>query len=244
MKKEDTFKMNLYNEAKKYNYELNDEILNKFEKYKEILLEWNEKINLTSITDEFEIITKHFIDCLQCTKYIDINENVIDVGTGAGFPGIVLAIFFENKLKITLLDALNKRLLFIKDVVQKLELKNINIVHGRAEEIANNDKYRQNYDVVVARALAPLNILVEYTTPYLKIGGRALYMKGDNYKEEIDNSKNAFNVLNLKLKNKYEYKLVLKNGEIYDRYILEIEKKNNTPKNCPRNYGKIKKSPL
>ncbi|MEG1705146.1 MAG: 16S rRNA (guanine(527)-N(7))-methyltransferase RsmG [Clostridia bacterium] len=244
MKEDISFKIELYNEAKKYNYELNDNILDKLEKYKNLLLEWNEKINLTAITDEYEIIVKHFIDCLECTKYIKVTDKVIDVGTGAGFPGIVIAIFFEDKLQITLLDALNKRLLFLQEVIDKLQIKNVNIIHGRAEDIANEERCREKYDVVVARALAPLNILTEYTTPYLKVNGIAVYMKGDSYEEEILKSKNAFNILNLKLKSKNEYKLKINEEEIYNRYILQIQKIKNTSKNYPRSYGKIKKMPL
>ena len=150
------FKLSLKEEAKKNGLELTDSMLDKFEIYKDLLLLWNEKINLTAITDEYEIIMKHFIDCLEIVKYIKNGENIIDVGTGAGFPGLVIAIYFEDKVNITLLDALNKRLIFLQEVIEKLHLKNIKIVHGRAEEIPRKQEYRECYDIVVSRAVANL----------------------------------------------------------------------------------------
>jgi 16S rRNA (guanine527-N7)-methyltransferase len=242
-----SFKQMLYNEAKKYGFELNNGMLDKFETYKNMLVEWNEKINLTTITDEYQIIVKHFIDSLECTKYIKQNDNIIDVGTGAGFPGVVIGIWFEGKVNITLLDALNKRLIFLEELIAKLNLKNINIVHGRAEDKANDIIYREKYDIAVARALASLNVLCEYTSPYIKITGKCIYMKGDNIQEEIDKSINSFKMLNIKVKNKYNYNLeVQENGdiEVFNRSILEVEKFGKTPKNYPRSYAKIKTLPL
>ena len=151
----------LKKEAKNRNIELTDKALERFELYKNLMLEWNEKMNLTAITDEYQIIMKHFIDCLEITKYMSGNEKVIDVGTGAGFPGIVIAIYFEN-INITLLDSLNKRLIFLEEVVKNLNLKNVNIVHARAEEFAHKDEYRNKYDLVVSRAVANLSNLLEY----------------------------------------------------------------------------------
>lgn len=242
-----TFKEMLYNESKKYGFCLSDNALDKLEIYKDMLLEWNEKINLTSITDEYQIIVKHFIDCLECTKYISEKDKVIDIGTGAGFPGMVLSIYFEDRLNITLLDSLNKRLIFLDEVKNRLNLKNITIVHGRAEDMANDLNYREKYDVAFARAVASLNVLAEYTSPYIKVNGRCIYMKGDNVKEEIDYSKRAFQILNLKIKSKKEYELDIEENssiETFRRYIVEVEKSKNTPKNYPRSYGKIKKLPL
>lgn len=241
------FKVLLYLKAKKHGIELNNSVLEKLEIYKNLLIEWNQKMNLTSITDEYQIIVKHFVDCLECTKYIKEDDSVIDVGTGAGFPGIVIAIYFESKLKITLLDALNKRLLFIEEVIKAVNLKNVNIVHGRAEDMANDLNYREKYDIAVARAVASLNVLSEYTSPYIKVNGKCILMKGDNIQEEIDKCKNAFSILNLKIKNKYDYILEIEeNAEIetFTRCILEIKKIKNTPKNYPRSYAKIKKNTL
>lgn len=236
------FKTTLKKEAAKIDIILDSTALDRFEMYKNMLIEWNEKINLTAITDEYGIIMKHFIDCLEITKYIDKNKKIIDVGTGAGFPGIVIAIYFDN-IDITLLDSLNKRLIFLEDVVSRLNLKNVKIVHARAEEFAHKEEYRQNYDIVVSRAVAPLNILLEYDIGYLKIGGKALFLKGDNVDLEISNSKNSFNILNCKLNNIYDYTYNF-NDELFTRKVLEIIKKNNTPSKYPRNYGKIKKNPL
>jgi len=242
-----TFKQSLYLEAKKYGFELNDDKLEKLETYKNMLIEWNEKINLTTITDEYQIIVKHFIDSLECTKYIKDGDNIVDVGTGAGFPGVVIGIFFEDKVNITLLDSLNKRLLFLKEVIKELNLKNIIIVHGRAEDKANDIIYREKYDIVVARAVASLSVLCEYTSPYARTKGKCLYMKGDNIQQEIDLSRIAFNKLNIRILNKYEYDLEVNekdNIEIFKRCILEVQKVDKTPKSYPRSYDKIKKLPL
>ena len=249
MKEEEiiTFKQKLYTEAKKYGFELNDDKLDKLEKYKSMLIEWNEKINLTSITDEYQIIVKHFIDSLECTKYIKENDNIIDVGTGAGFPGVVISIFFEDKVNVTLLDSLNKRLLFLEEVIKELSLENITIVHGRAEDKANDVLFREKYDIVVARAVASLSVLCECTSPYVKTKGNCLYMKGDNIQQEIDLSRTAFNKLNIRILNKYEYDLEVKQDdkiEIFKRCILEVQKTDKTPKSYPRSYDKIKKLPL
>ena len=231
------------NQLKNENIELTDDMLEKLEKYKDLLLEWNEKINLTAITDEEEIFVKHFVDCLYCAKYItNEDKSIIDVGTGAGFPGLVLAIYFPDK-EFTLLDALNKRLIFLEDVINKLGLKNVKLIHGRAEEIVRIEDLYEKYDVVVSRAVAQLPILLEYISPYIKVNGKCIVMKGDNVDEEIKVSSNALKVLNLKLLRKNLYSYNVKNEE-YKRSILEIEKINETPKKYPRNYGKIKKKPL
>lgn len=232
----------LKKEAKNRNIELTDKALERFELYKNLMLEWNEKMNLTAITDEYQIIMKHFIDCLEITKYMNGNEKVIDVGTGAGFPGIVIAIYFEN-INITLLDSLNKRLIFLEEVVKKLNLKNVNIVHARAEEFAHKDEYRNKYELVVSRAVANLSNLLEYDVGYLKLNGKLLLLKGDNVNDEINTSKNTFNVLGCKIENIYDYEYDV-NGEIFNRKVLEIKKLKNTPEKYPRNYGKMKKNPL
>lgn len=237
------FKDVLKKEAFKIGIELTEDMLIKFEKYKELLVTWNEKMNLTAITDEYEIIMKHYIDCLEIVKYINKGSKLIDVGTGAGFPGIVIAIFFGEDINITLLDALNKRLLFLEEVINNLELKNINIVHGRAEEIAHKDEYRQQYDIVVSRAVSNLTTLLEYDIAYLKIGGKCLFLKGDNVELEIQEAQKAFEILNCKLIKKYDYIYTLRE-DIYNRNLLEILKVNNTPKEFPRNNGQIKKKPL
>jgi 16S rRNA (guanine527-N7)-methyltransferase len=237
------FKMVLKQEADKVGIDLTDEMLQKFEKYKDLLIEWNQKMNLTSITEDYEVIMKHYIDCLEIVKYIPDGSNIIDVGTGAGFPGIVISIYFNNKVKITLLDALNKRLIFLKEVIKELNLKNIEIVHGRAEELANKEEYRQQYDIVVSRAVSNLSTLLEYDSGYIKVGGKCLFLKGDSVNIEIDEAKKAFDILKCSVSNLYKYTYEV-NNEKYHRYILEIFKNDNTPKNYPRNNGQIKKNPL
>ena len=243
MKSEIDFKECLYNEALKIGIELNDKQLEQFKKYKELLIEWNNVMNLTAITDDYEIILKHFIDCLEIVKYIPKSSKVIDIGTGAGFPGVVISIYFEDKITVTLLDSLNKRIDFLNEIISKLNLKNIQAIHARAEEYAHKEEYRECYDIAVSRAVAPLNILLEYDTPYIKINGKALLLKGNNLDEEIKKSKNALSILNSRISNIYKYNYSV-NDEVYSRNILEITKLKDSPKKYPRNYGKIKKNPL
>lgn len=237
------FKKVLEQECMKNDIKFTPVMLDQFEQYKNLLIEWNEKINLTAIIDEYEIILKHFVDCLECVKYIEKGKSIVDVGTGAGFPGIVIAIYFEGNVKVTLLDALNKRLIFLQEVIDKLNLKNVYIVHGRAEEMAQKQEYREHYDIAVSRAVASLNVLLEFDTPYIKVGGKCLLMKGENVKSEIAESKNALSILNCKINNNYEYTYNVED-EIYTRYIVEVEKIKNTSNKYPRIYGKIKKEPL
>lgn len=237
------FRETLKEEALKMNIELNDNVLSNLEIYKNLLIDWNEKINLTAITDEYEIIMKHFIDSLEIVKYIDSSKKVIDVGTGAGFPGIVIAIYFEGNLDITLLDALNKRINFLSEVITTLKLDNVTLVHGRAEECAKMKEYRENYDLVVSRAVANLPVLLEYEIPYVKVSGKCLIMKGDNVEQEIEKSKKAFDVLNCKIENKYSYNYTV-DKEKYTRVILDIKKNKETNSKFPRNNGQIKKKPL
>lgn len=238
-----SFKDTLKEEASKMNIDLSDNVLNNLEIYKNMLIEWNEKINLTAITDDYEIIMKHFIDCLELVKYIDKTKKVIDVGTGAGFPGIVIAIYFEGKLNITLLDALNKRINFLQEVITTLNLNNVTLIHGRAEEYAKMKDYREKYDLVVSRAVANLPVLLEYEIPYVKVNGKCLIMKGDNVEQEIEKAKKAFDILSCKIKNKYSYNYFV-DEEKYSRVILDIKKYKETNNKFPRNNGQIKKNPL
>lgn len=237
------FKEVLKAEAFKMNIVLDDKMLEKFEMYKKLLVEWNEKINLTSITDDYEVIMKHFVDSLEIVKYINKNENIIDIGTGAGFPGIVIAIYFDSNVNITLLDALEKRLNFLSEVIQKLGLKKITLLHGRAEEIGNDIIYREKFDVATSRAVSSMNILLELSIPLVKVNGRCLLLKGSKAREEINASKTALEKLNSKINDDftYEYKV---NDEVYERHIIEVKKSQITNKKFPRNYGQIKKKPL
>ncbi len=232
----------LCKECKNQNIEITEEKATKLFLYKELLIEWNEKMNLTAITEDYEVIIKHFVDCLECTKVISNEEKIIDVGTGAGFPGMVLAIYYPDK-KFTLLDALNKRLIFLQEVINKLEIKNVEIIHGRAEEVARKDEYRESYDASVSRAVAQLPTLLEYVSPFVNVGGKCIVMKGDSVDEEIKLAQNALNILNLKVGEKINYLYNL-NEEEYNRSILKINKIQNTPSKYPRNYGQIKKRSL
>lgn len=237
------FEKMLFEEAKKNSIVLDNDQINKFIKYKELLKEWNNKINLTAITEDKQILMKHFIDSLEVVKYINKNSTVIDVGTGAGFPGIVIAIYFKGDIKITLIDALNKRIDFLEEVIKELNLLNIEIVHARAEEFGQKEKYRESYDYAVSRAVAPLNILLEFDIPFIKVGGKCLLLKGTKLNEEIQKSNKALEKVNSKITNIYKYNYIL-DGEEYNRNIVEITKEKETPNKYPRNYGKIKKSPL
>lgn len=227
----------------KSNIIIKEEVKLKLEKYRELLIEWNKKMNLTAITDNEEVWIKHFEDSLECVKYIKEGDKIIDIGTGAGFPGLVIAIFFEDKVKVTLLDALNKRMTFLSEVVNQLGIKNVSIVHARAEEYAHKQEFREQYDVVLTRAVAKLNVLMEYTIPYLKVGGKAVYMKSVNLNDEIETSKKAEKLLYLKNNGVHEYMLEVKEEKIY-RSIVEYTKLKDTDTKYPRMFSKIKSNPL
>ena len=204
-----------------------------------LLLEWNEKINLTAIIDPKEIILKHFVDSLTIAKYIKDDEKMIDVGTGAGFPGIPLSIVKEN-IDIVLLDSLNKRINFLEEVKENLKLENITTIHGRAEEFGKNKKERETYDIATSRAVAPLNILLEYLLPLVKVGGKAICMKGSNI-EEIENAKNALEILGGQIEKIEE--ITLPNSDI-KRNIIIVKKVKNTPSKYPRKPGTPSKEPI
>lgn len=237
------FKECLKEASFKQDITLNEQQLNKFLVYKNKLLEYNESINLTAITDDEEIIYKHLIDCLEIVKYIKEGESVIDVGTGAGFPGLVISIYFESKVKVTLLDSLNKRITVLDDIIKLLELKNVLTVHGRAEEIGNLNKYREKFDMATARAVAKLSMLLEYVSPFVKVNGKALLLKGNNVNEEVKESLSAENKLSLGRRKTYEYSYEL-NKEKFSRNIIEFEKLKKLDKKYPRNAGKIKKEQI
>ena len=227
-------------EAKNANIDLNDNQIKQFYTYMKMLLEWNDKINLTAITEVNEIIVKHFIDSMLASKYINPGSKIIDVGTGAGFPGIPLKIL-DDSYKITLLDSLNKRTIFLQEVVEKLGLTNVEIIHGRAEDYAQDSKYREMYDCAISRAVAPLNILLEYLVPYTCVNGEVIAMKGSNAEEEIATAKNAMNKLGVSIREKAQINLPNNSGE---RYIITFDKKQKTNKIYPRKAGTPKKSPL
>ena len=241
MEKEVFIKL-LIDKAKENNININGKQAEKMYQYKELLIEWNEKINLTAITDDKDIIVKHFVDSLLCVEYINEKESIIDVGTGAGFPGIIIAIYFEGKVNITLLDALQKRVKFLNTIIESLKLTNIKVVHSRAEELAHKEEYREVYDTAIARAVAPLNILLEYLSGYTKVGGKCICLKSLSVDEEINSSKKASEILNVELEK--NIKKIVKHKEDLTRTILIFNKIKNISSKYPRSFGKIKKSPL
>ncbi len=218
-------------ELSKLNINITSLQLQQLERYYELLIEYNKVMNLTGITDKEDVYLKHFYDSLTITKVIDLNKynTLCDVGTGAGFPGLVIKILYPH-LKITLLDSLNKRLNFLNVVIKKLNLKDIETVHTRVED------YKKQFDIVVARAVAPLNILLEYCIPITKVNGYFIAMKGKN--EEADN---ALLKLNSEI---IETNLFLLPIEQSNRTIIKIKKIKETDKKYPRIYSEIKKNPL
>lgn len=223
-----------------FNIDINNEQIKRFYNYMQLLIEWNEKMNLTAILDPDEIILKHFIDSITINKFISDNSTIIDIGTGAGFPGIPIKIINENT-SVTLLDSLNKRIVFLKEVIKSLELENITALHGRAEEYGIEKEFRQKYDYVTSRAVAPLNFLLEYMLPFLKIGGKCICMKGSNIEEEVLQAKNALAELGGVIEQ--TVKMTLPESDI-ERNIIIIKKTNNTPAKYPRKAGMPKKFPL
>ena len=232
--------MDFVQRLKEFNIKINDEQIKKFMNYMNLLLEWNEKINLTAITQPEEVKLKHFVDSLTVLKYINDDDKVIDIGTGAGFPGIPLKIMKENT-KITLLDSLNKRINFLNIVIETLNLRNIQAIHGRAEEIARNKLYREKYDVAVSRAVANLSTLSEYMLPFVKVGGKCICMKGANVNEEIEKAKNAIKELGGEIERVDNFYLSDNDNE---RNIIIIRKVKETSSKYPRKAGMPSKEPL
>lgn len=230
----------LKSQAEKIGVTIEENQAEKFINYMKLLLEWNEKMNLTAITDPNEIVQKHFIDSLTVLPYINENTKMIDVGTGAGFPAIPLKIANEST-QITLLDSLNKRLNFLNEVITKLQLKEIVTVHGRAEETGKNKKYREQYNIAISRAVASLNVLVEYLLPFVKVNGICICMKGNNVEEELKNSKKAIEILGGKIEKIEE--MTLPDSDI-KRNIIIIRKVKQTPNQYPRKAGTPSKEPI
>ena len=226
-------------ELKKLNIEPTEEQLNQLNKYYELIVEYNKVMNLTGITEKEQVYLKHFYDSLTIAKVIDLNkeETLCDIGTGAGFPGIVLKILFPN-LKVTLIDSLNKRIEFLKIVIKELNLNNIEAIHARAEEYAKDNI--EKFDIVTSRAVAPLNILLELSIPLLKINKYFISYKGIISREIIE-SENALKQLDSKIDKIEEFELPKENS---NRTIIKIKKLNKTNKKYPRKFSEIKKKPL
>lgn len=234
------FKELMCSYGKKIGIEFNDKQLNQFYEYMNLLLEWNEKINLTAIVEPEEVILKHFIDSLTISKYIENDKTIADVGTGAGFPGIPLKIY-RSDLNVTLVDSLNKRINFLNEVIVKLDLKDISTVHSRIEDFGKDKKYRESFDYVTARAVANLTTLSEYLIPISKVNGKCICMKGSEIEEEVDNSKTAINILGGKIDRVDIFELP--NSDI-SRNIIIVKKIKNTPNKYPRKAGIPTKEPL
>ncbi|MEY8763280.1 MULTISPECIES: 16S rRNA (guanine(527)-N(7))-methyltransferase RsmG [Clostridium] len=213
---------------------------NRFMKYKDMLKLWNNKINLTAIVEDRDIIKKHFVDCMEIFKFSPMKDalDIIDIGTGAGFPGIPIKIMDDRK-NITLLDSLNKRINFLNQVVLELKLNKIVCIHGRAEDFSRKIEYREKYDIAVSRAVANLTVLSEFCIPYVKVGGYFIAMKGPAVDEEVKESKKAIDILGGKI----ESIINVENCELNHNLVV-IKKIKRTPKTYPRRSGTVAKKPL
>ena len=220
---------------------VSDDLIEKLEIYAKELKEWNEKINLTAITDDEGIAVKHFIDSLMLLKYVDIPENskIIDVGTGAGFPGLVIAATRPD-VKVTLLDSTGKKLKVVDDIGEKMGLSNYEILNMRAEEAGQKKEYREIYDFATARAVAELRVLSEYCLPFVKQNGYFISMKGALADKEIENASNALKTLSGKIEEKYNFNLC----DAGERNIIKIKKISQIPTKYPRVSAQIAKKPL
>ncbi len=225
-------------ELNKLGITLDDDKLAKLERYYELLIEWNEKINLTRIVEKEDVYLKHFYDSLTLIKAIDLNnvDSLCDIGTGAGFPGMVIKIVYPN-INITLVDALNKRINFLNEVIKELKLDKIETIHARAEEFGKTN--RELYDVVVARAVSNISTLLEYSIPLVKVGGVFVAMKGTN--EEVSTLKTVYQKLDIKLENNLEFLLPYENS---NRSLITFRKLSTTNNKYPRKNSEIQKSPL
>ncbi len=227
--------------CQEFGMEITPKIKERLNLYGNLLIDWNEKINLTAITDPDGVLYKHFYDCILFFKNIDVplNAKIIDVGTGAGFPGLVLKIVRDD-LEVTLLDSLNKRITFLNEVIDKLGLSGITAIHSRAEDGGKNADFREKYDIACARAVAAMPVLLEYCTPFVKLGGRFISMKGPSANEEIALCQNAIKQLGLGTPTIICETLT---GEEQRAFVC-FKKISQTPSKYPRNSGKIAKQPL
>lgn len=221
--------------------ELSEEQQRKFQTYYQMLVEWNEKINLTSITEEHEVYLKHFYDSIAPSFYTDLTKEltICDIGAGAGFPSIPLKIIYPN-LKVTIVDSLNKRIKFLNQLAEALDLENVNFVHDRAETFGKG-VYRESYDIVTARAVARLSVLSELCLPLVKKGGQFIALKSSKGEEELEEARFGLGILGGKVRETISYELPEEAGE---RQMILIDKRSQTPKKYPRKPGTPNKSPL
>lgn len=236
------FKEILLHTLAEFDIELDDLAVGRLCAYNDLLIEWNEKINLTALTAPEDVALKHFTDSLMLLRYIDIEEDarvrVIDVGTGAGFPGLVLKIARPD-IRLTLLDSLQKRLTFLDTVCRALDIEDVELIHSRAEDGSRTD-LRDSFDIAVSRAVASMNTLCEYDMPYVSVGGRFIAMKGKDADSELADAQNAIDELGGQLIAKHDFIL----GSAGERSIIEIEKLSPTPEKYPRKSKQIKNKPL
>ena len=234
----DFFKEDLY----QLGITLTDRQLQQFLQYYEMLVEWNQVMNLTAITEYRDVMKKHFVDSLSLVKACDLKNglSLIDVGTGAGFPGLALKIAFPG-LKVTLLDSLNKRILFLNAVIDKLELSDVQTVHGRAEDQAKPGKLREVYDICVSRAVANLSVLSEYCLPFVRVGGVFVSYKSEKISQELADAKDAIRILGGNVKDQIEF--MLPDSDFY-RSLVVIEKCSCTQVKYPRKAGLPTREPL
>jgi 16S rRNA (guanine527-N7)-methyltransferase len=227
---------------KEHGIELSDKQQEQFRQYFELLVEWNEKMNLTAITDAPSVYLKHFYDSITAAFYVDLNglKTICDVGAGAGFPSIPLKICFPE-LHVTIVDSLNKRIGFLEHLASILQLENVHFVHARAEDFGQNPKYREKFDIVTARAVARLSVLAELCVPLVKKGGIFISMKGAAAGDELADAKKALSVLGAVIKEEHSFTLPIENSE---RSIFVFDKEKNTPKKYPRKPGVPNKSPI
>ena len=236
----------LENAVKEFKITLSEEQKAQFIQYYELLIEWNKVMNLTGITEFDEVLQKHFSDSLSVVRALDMSkiESCIDVGTGAGFPGIPLKIAFPN-LKITLLDSLNKRVKFLQSVIDELGLEKIFAIHGRAEDYGSKSDYREQYDYCVSRAVANLSTLSEYCLPFVKVGGKFISYKSGSIEEELEQAKGAIKLLGSKTQKVVKFSIEEMDTETAaERSFVIIEKKEPMSKKYPRKAGLPSKEPL
>lgn len=226
-------------ECYKNKIEFKENVSEKFYQYMNLILEWNEKINVTAIKEEKEFIVKHFIDSLTICGFIKESNRVLDIGTGAGFPGIPIKLYHSN-IDATLIDSVNKKITVLNDVIEKLKLEKIEALHIRAENLAKDLNYRESFDIVTTRAVSSLATISEYMLPFVKVGGKAICMKGPNIEQELEEAKKAIKLLGGEIEDIHKIQI----NDEFERNIIIIKKINKTDKKYPRGQGKPAKEPI